>query len=191
MNSIDPHIQFTTQDLNTDVSMPFLDTLVTPGPDNTFSTMDYRKIAHNDQYLHWDNYHNLSEKYNVLTSSHTEHGLFVHIHSYYKRRRNISKGLFRGVNFPVGCSAGSKLKNNHRYKTNNHNNQQAKNKKDNYILMVVPYTKTLSESFKYICNNLGIQVHFKGGNIIKKLLVGPRTETPSHRKMERYKCDRV
>ena len=58
------------------------------------------------------------------------------------------------------------------------NNQQANNKKNNNIHMVVPYTGGLTESFKNICNKLGIQVHFKGGNTVKNLLVAPRDRDP-------------
>ena len=34
--------------------------------------------------------------------------------------------------------------------------------KDN-IYMVVPYSKGLSESFKHVCRNPGVQAHFMGG----------------------------
>ena len=34
-NSLDPHIHFTTEDPNTDGSVPFSGTLAMPGPDNT------------------------------------------------------------------------------------------------------------------------------------------------------------
>ena len=37
--------------------------------------------------------------------------------------------------------------------------------------MVVPYAKGLSESFKNICGEMEIQVHFKGGNTTRGLLV--------------------
>ena len=40
--------------------------------------------------------------------------------------------------------------------------------------MVEPYTKGLSESFKNICGKMGAQVHFKGGNTIKNLIVVPK-----------------
>ena len=35
INSIDPHIQFTTEDAKADGSIPFLDTIVMPQPDNS------------------------------------------------------------------------------------------------------------------------------------------------------------
>ena len=61
-NSIDPHIQFTREDPNTDGSMPFMDTLVMPGTDNTLLTTVYRRSTHTDQYLYWDSHHSLSAK---------------------------------------------------------------------------------------------------------------------------------
>ena len=51
INSQDPHIQFTVEQPTQQVSLPFLDTLVTIEPDNTFSTTVYRKPTHTDQYL--------------------------------------------------------------------------------------------------------------------------------------------
>ena len=49
-----------------------------------------------------------------------------------------------------------------KHNTNNHSD----------ILMVVPCTKGLSESFKNICRKMG--VHFKGGNTIKNFLVASK-----------------
>ena len=37
INSLDPHIQFTTEDPNKEGALPFLDTLVSPGPNNTLT----------------------------------------------------------------------------------------------------------------------------------------------------------
>ena len=43
INSTDPHIQFTTEDAKPDGSLPFLDTVVLPQPDNSLLTTVYRK----------------------------------------------------------------------------------------------------------------------------------------------------
>ena len=48
--------------------------------------------------------------------------------------------------------------------------------KKDCIHMVVLYTKGLSESVTNICNKHEIQVHFKGGRTIKKLLIAPKIE---------------
>ena len=44
----------------------FLDTLLIPEPDRTFSTTVYRKPTHTDQYLHWNSHHSLAAKYSVF-----------------------------------------------------------------------------------------------------------------------------
>ena len=57
--------------------------------------------------------------------------------------------------------------------------------------MVVPYTKVHSESFKNICSQVGIQVHFERENTIKSLLVAPKDKDKITQKggvMYRYKC---
>ena len=58
---------------------------------------------------------------------------------------------------------------NNNHSTNNHNSYN----NHNNIYMMVPYTSGVSESFKNICDEVGIQVHFGGGNIIKNLLMAP------------------
>ena len=48
INSLNPHMKFTTEEPNPDGSLPFLDTLVSPGLDNTLTTTVYRKATHTD-----------------------------------------------------------------------------------------------------------------------------------------------
>ena len=70
INSIDEKIQFTMEDSREDGSMPFLDTLVTPGPDGSLSTRVYRKPTHTDLYLQWDSHHTIAAKYSVVSTLH-------------------------------------------------------------------------------------------------------------------------
>ena len=51
INSIDPHIQFTSEDAKEDGFIPFLDTIVMPQPDGSLLTSAYRKPTHTDLYL--------------------------------------------------------------------------------------------------------------------------------------------
>ena len=46
--------------------------------------------------------------------------------------------------------------------------------KNNNIFIVVPYSKGLSEHFRNICRKVGGQVHFKGANTVKELLVAAK-----------------
>ena len=68
INSVDPSIQFTTEEAKQDGSMPFLDTLVTPQEDGTLTTRVYRKSTYTDLYLQWDSHHNLACKYSVINT---------------------------------------------------------------------------------------------------------------------------
>ena len=40
--------------------------------------------------------------------------------------------------------------------------------------IVVPYSQGLCKSYKSICSKYGVQVHFKGGNTLKNLLMFPK-----------------
>ena len=78
INNQDPHIQFTVEESTQQGTLPFLDTLVTIEPNNTFSTAVYRKPTHTDQYLHWDSNHHITAKqsvYNTLAHR-TKHSFF-------------------------------------------------------------------------------------------------------------------
>ena len=60
--------------------------------------------------------------------------------------------------------------------------------------MVLPYIRGLSESIKNVCNKHGVQVHYKGGNTIKSLLVAPKEKDHITKKsgiIYRFKCNRV
>ena len=48
INNRDPHIQFTVKEPTQQGTLPFLDTLVTIEPNNTFSITLYQKPTHTD-----------------------------------------------------------------------------------------------------------------------------------------------
>ena len=68
INSIDPAIKFTVKGNQENRAIPFLDTLVKPKSDNSFSIKVYCKPTHTDQYLQWDSHHNLSANYSVIST---------------------------------------------------------------------------------------------------------------------------
>ena len=58
--------------------------------------------------------------------------------------------------------------------------------------ITVPYNGGLSETFKNLCKNYGIEVHFKSGKTIKDELVAPKAKDHITQKsgvIYRYKCD--
>ena len=70
INSIDHHIQFTSEDSKQDGSMTILDMMITPKDDGRLSTTVYRKPTHTDLYLQWNSHHTISSKYSVVGTLH-------------------------------------------------------------------------------------------------------------------------
>ena len=59
---------------------------------------------------------------------------------------------------------------------------------------MVPYIHGLGERFKRTCSNMGIQVHFKGTNTIKTLLVTPKDRDSKLQKsglIYKFKCPHI
>ena len=63
-----PTTQFTVEEPNQEGVLPFLDTLVSSGPNNTLITTVYRKHTHTNQYLHWDSNHFITAINSVFTT---------------------------------------------------------------------------------------------------------------------------
>ena len=60
--------------------------------------------------------------------------------------------------------------------------------------ITVPYYRGLSESIKQRCKNYRVQVYFRGGTMIKNLLMAPKDLDPMLKKsgvIYSYKCGRV
>ena len=68
INNLGPSTKFTVEDNQENGFIPFLDTLVKPGADNSLFMTFYRKPTHTDQYLQWDCHHELAAKYSVVSS---------------------------------------------------------------------------------------------------------------------------
>ena len=157
INTQDPNLQFTVEELDQDGSLPFLDTKVTPGPNNTLNTTVYRKPTHTDQYLHWDSNHIITAKHSVYnTVEHRANVVSSNPTSLNKDLENIRMAL-HCCHFPTW--AMNKLQHNfqHRHYNNeptsadNHNSNNNTNGTNNSnsnnrnSFMVVPYIQGLGE----------------------------------------------
>ena len=75
--------------------------------------------------------------------------------------------------------------------TNNNSRDSNNGPTNKNISIVIPYIKGLGEKFKKTCNKQGIQVHFKGTNTVKQLLMAPKDKDPKLAKsgiIYRYRC---
>ena len=170
INSIDHHIQFTSEDSRSDGSMPLLDMMITPKEDGRLSTTVYRKPTHIDLYLQWDSHHTISSKYSVVgTLHHRARTVCSNPQLLQQEEDHLSRVLTK-CKYPAWAinRVKIKMKTPAQKKSTRNNENKQNNCQKPYI--VVPYYQGLSESMKRTCNKHGVQVHFKGGI---------------------YKCDRV
>ena len=182
INDQDPHIQFTVEEPSQQGKLPFLATLITIGPNHTFNTTVYRKPTHTDQYLQWDSNHFITAKHSVYnTLAHRAKIVSSNQKALHKELDHIKRALW-ACQFPPWALNQLQQK-----FTRKHNNNQKSNPTNNSsnttssssnnskkITIVVPYIQGIGEKFKKVCHSKGIQVHFKGTNTLKTLLVKPK-----------------
>ena len=101
INSIDPRIQFTSEDSKPDGSIPFLDSLVMPQPYGSIKTTVFRKPTHTDMYLHWDSYHHLFAKYSVINTPETQRKNCMFHQTVINRRRRPSVQCLKKMQVPL------------------------------------------------------------------------------------------
>ena len=110
------------------------------------------------------------------------------------RRRTASVQCIKEIEIPHMGHKQSELKsqNPNRNKQRRTNNQKGPRNNNQNLYMVVPYHQGLSERVKKTCSKYGVQVHFKGGQTIKSLLMAPEDNDPINSKsgvIYRYQCN--
>ena len=198
INSIDRSIQFTMEDSRIDGSMPFLDTLVTLQPDDSLNTTVFRKPTHTDLYLWWDSHHTIAGKYSVVNILHHRVRAVCSNPQLLQNEDEYLQKVLTENKYPAWALNRVKMKitapisqDKNQRGTNIYTNITSNGQRP-YI--VVPYAKRLSERLKNVWRKHGVQVHFKGINTIKSLLVAPKEKDPITKKsgvIYRYKCDRM
>ena len=68
INSFEPAMRFTEEDIKEDGAIPFLDTIVKPEADGRLYITVYKKPTHTDQCLQWDSQHHLSAEYTAINT---------------------------------------------------------------------------------------------------------------------------
>ena len=178
-------------------SLPFLDTLVTIEPNNTFSTTVYRKPTHTDQYLHRDSNHHITAKQSVFNTLAHRAKIVSSTRDKMDRELQHIKTTLQHCQFPSWALNQWQ----HRFTHPNHhnttttttsNNSSADNK--NNITIVVPYMSNTGEKFKKLCIKKGIQVHFKGTNTLRTALGNPKDKDPKNNQtgiIYHYQCPQI
>ena len=165
-------------------SLPFLDTLVSPGPNNTIITSVYRKPTHTDQYLHCDSNHFITAKHSVFNTLAHRAKVISTKQAVYEEMEHLRKAL-QACSFPPWALNSLQYKFNCKYnihngqnstdnQCNNNNNSGTNINNNKNISIAVAYIDRLGERYKRTCNSRVIQVHFKSTNTIKTLLLAPK-----------------
>ena len=190
VNSVDPSIQFTTEEQKEDGSMPFLDMMVTPQEDGTLTTKVYRKPTHTDLYLQWDSHHNLACKFSVVnTLTHRAKAVCSTPQLLTEELNHLERALAK-CKYPRW--AFQKVLKDQEDKKKKKERKKLITQKRCHI--VVPYTKGLCESYKSICNKYGVQAYFRGGNTLKNLLMFPKDKEEMRKKSNIiywYRCGKT
>ena len=164
-------------------SLPFLDTLVTIEPDNTFSTTVYRKPPHTDQYLHWDSKHHITAKQSIYNTLSHRAKIVSSTQDKMDRELQHIRTALQHCQFPDWALNWWQHKFTNPMQptttTNNNNNNPPDNNKKN-ITIVVSYMPNTGEKFRKLCKKKGIQVHFKGTNTLRTALSNPKDKDPKH-----------
>ena len=155
---------------------------IKPEADSTLSTTVYRKPTHTDQYLQWNSHHHLSAKFSVVHNlSHRAFTVCSKPELLQKEKDHLRKALTKCNYIKWALDKVEKrLNKSTRQATDGGTTgaQPATNEATNKGHIVIPYTQGLCESIKKIWGRCGIQTHFKGGRIIKSLLVSPKDKDP-------------
>ena len=169
INTVDLSIQFTVEEAKEDGSIPFLDPIIRPEADGTFTIGVYRKPTHADLYLPWDSNHNIAAKYSVInTLSHRALTICSTPELAEEELQHLEHVLGQ-CKYPKW--AIRRIFKKHQYKEKKHT---PKTKYAAKCHIVVPYSQGIGESLKNICKKHWVDVHFKGGQTLNNILELPK-----------------
>ena len=126
INNMDSHIQFTTEDAEADGSIPFLDTIVMPQPDDSLLTSVYRS-PHTQIYTCSETVVTLSVTFSVLNTLRHRAKTVCSNNQLLKEEEDLLNKALRRCKYPMWAlnRANIKQKNNHR------TNQDSGNSRNN------------------------------------------------------------
>ena len=172
INSVDNDIQFTVEEAKEDGSILFLDTLITPEQNGTFSIGVYRKLTHTDLYLPWDSNHHLSAMYSVIkTLTHRAHTICSTPKHLEAELKHLEEAL-GNCKYPKW--AIKKVFKQHLLRKEKKQQPTTTNKPIRRSHIVIPYVPGMCESIKNIGKKYGVAVYFKGNRTLKNILVSPK-----------------
>ena len=203
INNQDGHIQFTVEQPTQQSLLPFLDTLVTIEPNNTFSTSVYRKPTHTNQYLYWDSNHHITAKQSVYNTLAHRAKIVSSTQDILDKELQHIRTALQACQFPNWTlnqlhqkflSNNQPNNNTRNNSSTNQDNTHTNNTTNKDITLVVPYIKGISEKFKRLCKSIGIHIYFNGTNTLRIQSVNPKDKDQKIQKsgiIYHYKCPHI
>ena len=155
----------------------------------------YRKPTHTDLYLQWNSHHTIAAKYSVVSTLHHRAKAVCSTQQLLKDEEEHLQKVLTENKYPTWAINRVKNKIKAPSRQELKRREHANNTKGhNKPYMILPYRRQLNESRKNICNKHGVQMHYKGGNTIKGLLMAPKDKDHITMKsgiIYRFKCHRV
>ena len=143
-------------------------------------------------FSNYTHQHTISSKYTVAGTLYYRAKTVCSDPQLQKKEEEHLCQVLQRCKYPLWAINRARIKSQNPARRKNNNNQTGQRKTTNKgIYMVVPYQQGLSERFKNTCQKYGVQVHFKGGQTIKDLLMNPKDKDPITNKsgvIYRFKC---
>ena len=158
------------EESKSDGSIPFLDTIITPQADGTFTTGVYRNPNNTYLYLPWDSHHNLAAKYSVIsTLTHRAKTICFTPQLLESELKHLEEVLML-CKYPKW--AINKILHKQEEQKKSAKMRQIPTSKQSKKKCHIGNTilQGICESFKSICDKYEVIVHFKEGQTLKNIL---------------------
>ena len=168
LNSIEATIQFTIE-MESEGTLPFLDTRITHHTDGSLSTTVFRKSTHTDKYLDFQSHHPLAHKVAVArTLFNRAEKICSDFPDTEKEKDHVAKALQNN-----GYPRRLVVRNWHPP-----HSQQPKQQDTPTATVTLPYIRHLSETIRRILAPLGIRTCFRPHRTLRQTLVRLKDRTP-------------
>ena len=182
MNRLDDtgNLKFTSE-IEDNMQIAFLDSLVHRNDDGTLYTTVYRKPTHTDQYLHFTSHHPLSQRLGVIrTLMDRADNLCSREADKQAEVAHVKQALVR-CGYPAGVitSVVRKTAQSRMLSTTSAKEPKRKTQHNQQGSMVVlPYLKGLSEKCRRIFARYNVQTALKPACTLRRMLVKPKDSRP-------------
>ena len=174
--------------------MPFLDIIITPQADGTFTTRIYRKPTHTDLYLQWDSHHNLVSKYSVINTFTQRTKAICSSSQLLTNELQHLEEVLKQCKYPKWAINKVLHKQQDQKKTTNRRQIPAEQQTEKKYHIVVPHSQGVCKSYKTIQKIIWNTGTFQRRKTLKNLLISPKDKDAIAKKSSiiyLFRCDEI